>query len=228
MAYIETIQLKPSLLQIVLIAILKMLVLAMFKQYTDLHAPVVDATSDQDTSSASRVSLTQITAWKAAYARRRSTLHSIQERTLLMQAEGIGEAKLARPTAPRAVGLNPVIEEDPHPDNDLKHPADHSSDHIGQNTEVPAPPASRAAVNDFGSTTKTAPFMDAREKTGTGSDGERDGRKPVDQRRVICLPTAKEVPVAEEPTISSKLYVTADEMDIAARPTSGAAGKSPR
>ncbi|KAK8766920.1 hypothetical protein V5799_006289 [Amblyomma americanum] len=139
---------------------------------------MVDATSDQDTSSASRVSLTQITAWKAAYARRRSTLHSIQERTLLMQAEGIGEAKLARPTAPRPVGLNAAIEEDPHPDNDLKHPADHGSDHIGQNTVLPAPPAPvfRAAVNDFGSTTKTAPLY-GRQGEDWHGQRRREGRQ---------------------------------------------------
>ncbi|XP_075545543.1 uncharacterized protein LOC142579343 isoform X4 [Dermacentor variabilis] len=65
-AFTEKIQSKPSLPQIVLVAIFK------------------------------------IAAWKIAYARRRSTLHSILESTRDMQAQGTGEAH-----APRSVDAPP-------------------------------------------------------------------------------------------------------------------------
>ncbi|XP_049521608.1 uncharacterized protein LOC125944706 [Dermacentor silvarum] len=109
-AFTEKIHSKPSLPQILLVAIFKVMVLIMFKQYSDREPPTAHAGSDHDSSGISQASMSPIAAWKAAYARRRSTLHSIQERTLDMQAQGIGEAHTPRsiPTPPSAVPGTPA------------------------------------------------------------------------------------------------------------------------
>ncbi|KAH6936268.1 hypothetical protein HPB50_015198 [Hyalomma asiaticum] len=75
-------------------AFTQVLVLVMIKQYSDQQPPLVQGGSDHESSNISHMSTSQIAAWKAAYTTRRSTLHSIQERTLEMQAKGIGEAAL--------------------------------------------------------------------------------------------------------------------------------------
>ncbi|KAL1430535.1 hypothetical protein MTO96_014967 [Rhipicephalus appendiculatus] len=93
MAFVEKINTKPSLPQIFLVAIFKVLVLIMIKQYCDPTPPLVPDSGSSESSSASNISTSQIAAWKAAYFQRRSTLHSIQERTLAeVEASCTGEA----------------------------------------------------------------------------------------------------------------------------------------
>ncbi|XP_075741951.1 uncharacterized protein LOC142794004 [Rhipicephalus microplus] len=104
MAFVDKINSKSSLPQIFLATIFKVLVLIMIKQYSDQTPPLEPGSSDSECSSPSHMSTSQIAAWKAAYAQRSSTLHTIQERTHAeVQASCAGEAI----RTPRSVAATP-------------------------------------------------------------------------------------------------------------------------
>ncbi|XP_065283882.1 uncharacterized protein [Dermacentor albipictus] len=239
-AFTEKIRSKPSLPQIVLVAIFKVLVLILFKQYSDREPAAAPAGSDHESSSISHVSLSQMGAWKAAYARRRSTLHSMLGRTLDMQAQGIGEEPTPRsvdappcaaPGTPEGVRDGSPSSGSPRKCKGLSgnlHKHDHGKKLDEQVGGTRSTTASSTAAPDGGvrPAVKTPPATSTTvlDNRGAYCRADRDtSRWPERLGRELSTPNSgKMSSTSEEPTTSSKFFVTADETpDPAARPLEG-------
>ncbi|KAH7955007.1 hypothetical protein HPB49_023904 [Dermacentor silvarum] len=95
-AFTETLRLKPSLSYIVLVALFKVTVLAIFQQNAADHDDLGSSSYPQDASSSS---MSRIAVWKALYAQHRSRLQTIRERALEMQSTSPAEE--SEPEQPR-------------------------------------------------------------------------------------------------------------------------------
>ncbi|XP_075740855.1 uncharacterized protein LOC142787388 [Rhipicephalus microplus] len=244
MAFVDKINSKSSLPQIFLATIFKVLVLIMIKQYSDQTPPLEPGSSaDSECSSPSHMSTTQIAAWKAAYAQRSSTLHTIQERTHAeVQASCAGEAirtprsVAATPsakakTAPevrlgpaspkepsstqrRSCECSPSPPGSPREDKGLLGSLDASHETIkpgeqagGSGTSTSCRPAAPGQGVGAASKKHTPSRATAPEKSSAHCDVLRHAR-----RSDVTRHTAEKASTeSEEPSISTKFFVTADE-----------------